>query len=94
MILKARSSTASTTLPSGAAYAVQTAVNGGPELLIFVPRAAHSQDLNAEARDAGALPSRGLEVERCDDRGVVGLGILTVDGEGGGLVVQDLVVDF
>ena len=29
----------------GVAYAVQTAVNGGSELLIFVPRAAHRHDL-------------------------------------------------
>jgi hypothetical protein len=29
----------------GVAYAVQTAVNGGSELLIFVPPAAHSHDL-------------------------------------------------
>jgi hypothetical protein len=28
------------------AYAVQTAVNGGSELLIFVSRAAHSHDLS------------------------------------------------
>ena len=28
------------------AYAVQTAVNGGSKLLIFVPRAAHSHDLS------------------------------------------------
>jgi hypothetical protein len=27
-------------------YAVQTAVNGGSELLIFVPRAAHSHELS------------------------------------------------
>jgi hypothetical protein len=79
----------------GVGYAVRTAVNAGSELLIFVPRAPHSHDLKPEAcADAAALPCRGLEVERCDDRGMVGLGILTVDGEGGGLVVQDLVVDF
>jgi hypothetical protein len=29
----------------GAAHAVHKAVNGGSELLIFVPRAAHSRDL-------------------------------------------------
>jgi hypothetical protein len=44
MILKARSSTVSTMLPSEVEYAVQTAVNGGSELLIFVLRAAHSHD--------------------------------------------------
>jgi hypothetical protein len=36
----------------------------------------------------------GLEVEVGDDRCVVGLGILTFDSECGGLVVEDLVVDF
>jgi hypothetical protein len=44
MILKARSSTASTMLPSGGAYAVQTAVNGGSGLLIFVLQVAHSHN--------------------------------------------------
>jgi hypothetical protein len=29
----------------GVAYAVQTAANSGSDLLIFVPRAAHSHDL-------------------------------------------------
>ena len=29
-----------------AGYAVQTAVNGGSELLIFVPRAAHAHELS------------------------------------------------
>jgi hypothetical protein len=40
------------------------------------------------------LPCPGLEVEGRDDRSVVGLGIFSVDSEGCGLVVQDLVVDF
>jgi hypothetical protein len=34
----------------GVAYAVQTAGNGGSELLIFIPRADHSHDLKVEAR--------------------------------------------
>jgi hypothetical protein len=41
-----------------------------------------------------ARTSSGLEVEGSNDGRVVGLGIFPVDSEGGGLVVQDLVVDF
>jgi hypothetical protein len=48
------------------AYAVQTAVNGGLELLIFVPQAAHTHDLSlsfAAGRRASLLsasmPSTG-----------------------------------
>ena len=47
-----------------------------------------------QARSVGRQRMSGLEVEGGDDRRVVGLGILPVDSEGGGLVVQDLVVDF
>jgi hypothetical protein len=35
-----------------------------------------------------------LEIKGGYDRGVIGLGIFSIDGEGGGLVVQDLVVNF
>jgi hypothetical protein len=34
----------------GIAYPLQTDVNGGSELLIFVPRAAHSPDLSSHRR--------------------------------------------
>jgi hypothetical protein len=36
-----------------AAYAVQTAVNGGSKLLIFVPPAAHSHDLSLSSLNSG-----------------------------------------
>jgi hypothetical protein len=45
-------------------------------------------------RDGGSEQCLSLEIEGRYDGGVIGLGIFSIDGEGGGLVVQDLVVDF
>jgi hypothetical protein len=79
----------------GVGYAVRTAVNAGSELLIFVPRAPHSHDPKPEAcADAAALPCRGLEVERCDDRGMVGLGNTFGRWRMRRTRLQDVVVDF
>jgi hypothetical protein len=50
----------------GVAYAVQAVVNGGSELLIFVPRAAHSYDLTLSRSEA--LASQGLGVPRASRR--------------------------
>ena len=43
-------------------YAVQTAVNGGSELLIFVPRVAHSNELAGDAREPTTGGSGILEL--------------------------------
>lgn len=55
-----------------------------------VPLAVLDSDLTAEV----SRPAADLEVEGGDDRRVVGLGIFAFDSECGGLVVEDLVVDF
>jgi hypothetical protein len=75
-------------------------VEGTPGALVqWQPSDSQSDDLPLTRRNTAqftviSLSSTTLEVEGCDDRGVVGLGIFPVDSEGSGLVVQDLVVDF
>jgi hypothetical protein len=61
--------------------------SGQPARQIWV---APSDRLTLRRRDTAV----SLEIEGGYDGGVIGLGIFSVDGEGGGLVVQDLVVDF
>jgi hypothetical protein len=46
----------------GVGHAVQTTVNGGSELLIYVPRAAHSRDRDLaknQHAQPGVIPGRG-----------------------------------
>ena len=58
----------------GVAYAVDTAVNGGPRLLIFVPRAAHDLSLTFLAgRQASICRNGRCRVEGSERIGVQGV---------------------